>query len=358
VTEAKKFACDGCGALMVWDAEGATLRCPFCAGTKGVPVRGDYVAVEHALENAPDSSKRLETPRVLSCDRCGAKVAVPERVTSLSCAFCGSEQVLETKGEAGRIRPESVVPFAVGAAQAQTKFREWLGKGIFRPKSLRDVASVEAMKGVYVPFWTYDTNTWSRWTAEAGYHYTVHVPVTVRTGESTHTEMRAETRTRWEPAAGERRDSYDDVLVCASVGIDEGRLSGTYPYRLEEVEPYRSEFLAGWAAEEYAVDLPEGWRRARERVNEEEVEKCSDDVPGDEQRNLRVWTQHAGVTWKHLLLPLWIATYFYGKKRYHVLVNGQTGKVAGTKPVSWWRVGAAILLAIAVGAVVTWLVRR
>ncbi len=345
--EARKFACDGCAALMLWDADAKAMRCPFCGGSKCVEVDAAYVAVENALENAPVAKRRQEAPRVLECDRCGAKVAVPEHASALSCTFCGSEHVLERKGDPDRIRPASVVPFAIGLEAARARWKQWLGKGLFRPRALRDSASVEGLKGVYLPFWTYDTRTWSRWTAMAGYRYTV----TVGTGQN----RRTETRTRWVPASGERRDVYDDVLVCASKGVEERRLEKTYPYHLKDAAAYRSEFLSGWAAEEYAVDLPQGWGRAREKVNQDQVSKCGGDVPGDTHMNLRVWTQHAGVTWKHLLLPLWIATYFYREKRFHFLVNGQTGKVAGTAPISWIKVSVAVLIAAALAALIYFL---
>jgi predicted RNA-binding Zn-ribbon protein involved in translation (DUF1610 family) len=345
---AKKFACQGCGALMLWDAEKRALECPFCGGTAAVERDEGYVAVENALEDVPEERRRSDAPKVFTCDRCGSSVRFEGATVSASCPFCGSEHVVERAGDAGRILPASAVPFHVSREAATAKWREWLGRGLFRPRGLRESATAEALKGVYLPFWTYDCRTYSRWTADAGHHYWV----TVRVGNQTQRQM----RTRWVPAAGQRNDVYDDVLVCASRGVDERTLEETYPYGLSACRPYRSEFLSGWAAEEYAVELKEGWDRARRKVNEEEERRCSRDVPGDTQRNLRVWTQHAGVTWKHLLLPLWIASYRYREKTYRFLVNGQTGKVAGTAPVSWVKVTVAVVLAAAVGVGIWWMV--
>jgi hypothetical protein len=209
---------------------------------------------------------------------------------------------------------------------------------------------VEALRGVYVPFWTFDTRTWSRWTAQAGYHYTTTVMVNGRPQTQTHV--------RWVPAAGERRDSYDDVLVCASKGVEERLLRKTYPYALEEAQPFREEYVSGWRAEEYALDLEGGWRAAREEVDAEQVSRCARDVPGDTHTDLRVWTQHADVTWKHLLLPLWVAAYRFRERTWVFLVNGQTGKVSGRAPVSWVRVALAVLLAAGVGALVWWFLER
>jgi DNA-directed RNA polymerase subunit RPC12/RpoP len=342
--EAKKYSCDGCGALMLFDAETGALKCPFCSGTKGIERDASYVPVEHALEGT-EVHARDEAPKVFHCDNCGAEVAFRGETISAACAFCGSDHVVERRGDPHRIRPESVVAFKISLGAARARWKTWIGKGWFRPRALKDLAAVEALKGVYLPFWTYDTDTWSRWTAMAGYHYTVRV------GKTTVV------RTRWVPAAGERRGTYDDVLICASRGADLRLLEKAYPYRLAEAQPYRSEFLSGWGAEEYSVDLREGWNRALLQVNEEERRRCSRDVPGQTQMDLRVWTQHANVTWKHVLLPLWIAAYRFREKRYAFLVNGQTGEVAGRAPVSILKVAIAVVVAAAVGLAAYFLLR-
>jgi hypothetical protein len=165
---------------------------------------------------------------------------------------------------------------------------------------------------------------------------------------------RSEQRTRWEPASGERTGAYDDVLVCGSKGVDPKLLPKVEPFGLDGLAAYRAEYLAGWLAEEYVVDLPEGWAVARERINAMERSACARDVPGDTQSSLRVWTQHHDVTWKHVLLPMFVATYRYAEKTYKFLVNGQTGKVCGTRPVSRWRVAAAIVLGAALVGAAVW----
>lgn len=348
---ARKFACGGCGALMLFDATTGALKCGFCGGTEALPKDDDYSPVEHALEHVPADRQRTEAPKVFRCEDCGAEVAFTGAVVASRCPFCGAEHVVERRGDVGRILPASVLPFAVDRDGACARWRTWLGKGLFRPRKLASLASGEALSGVYVPFWTFDTQAWSRWTAEAGWHYTV----TVSDGRG---GTRHETRTRWEPASGQREDFYDDVPVCASKGVDGKLVRKLEPIDLAGLRPYRAEFLSGWLAEEYVLELPAGWEVARERVNASQVQKCSHDVPGDTQRNLRVWTQHHDVTWKHVLLPVWIATYRYRDKPYRFLVNGQSGKVVGTAPVSPWKVLVAVLLAAAVVAAVVWLVRR
>lgn len=344
---ARKFACGGCGALLLWDAASKGLKCPFCASTAAVERAADFAPVEYALEHVPVERTRADAPKVFHCDDCGAEVRFEGATVADRCPFCGAEHVVERRGDAGRILPESVVPFAVDAAKAREVFRAWVGKGLFRPRGVLARVADEALKGVYVPYWTYDATTWSRWTAMAGWHYTVRVP-DGRGG------TRSEQRTRWEPASGERTGAYDDVLVCGSKGVDPKLLPKVEPFGLDGLVAYRAEYLAGWLAEEYVVDLPEGWAVARERINAMERTACANDVPGDTHASLRVWTQHHDVTWKHVLLPMFVATYRYAEKTYKFLVNGQTGKVCGTRPVSGWRVAIAIVLGAALVGAAVW----
>jgi len=349
--EARKYACAGCGALMLYDPATSALKCGFCGSVQGVAREDGYVAVEYALEHVPDSYRRREAPKVFGCNRCGAQVTFPGSTVAGGCPFCGAAHVIERVGDdETRILPQSVLPFAVDQGRAKEIWKTWLAKGLFRPRRALERAVTDVMKGVYVPFWTYDTRTWSRWTAEAGYTETYTV--------TSNGQTRTMTRTRWQPASGERRGFYDDVLVCASKGVDERLLCKAYPFGLKEAQPYRSEYLSGWAAEEYVVDLPDGWMRAREEVNQREISTCASDVPGDTHRNLRVWTQHADVTWKHLLLPLWIAAYRYEDRLYTFLVNGQTGKVVGKRPVSKLRVAIAVALGALLAGVIYFFARR
>jgi hypothetical protein len=75
-------------------------------------------------------------------------------------------------------------------------------------------------------------------------------------------------------------------------------------------------------------------------------ELCSRDVPGDTHRNLQVSSMYQGRTFKHILVPVWLATYTYGSKSFQVVVNGYTGKMAGEHPLSWVKITLAVLAVI------------
>ena len=147
-----------------------------------------------------------------------------------------------------------------------------------------------------------------------------------------------EQRIRWEPAWGERHDAYDDVLVHASRGLSRELAAKLGTWDMQALVRYRPEYLAGWRAEEYSVDLEQGWTQALTTIEAEEQRRCSGDVPGDTQRDLRVHNTVQDIRWKHILLPMWVSAYLYGGRTYKFAVNGQTGEVQGESPKSGWKI--------------------
>jgi hypothetical protein len=207
------------------------------------------------------------------------------------------------------------------------------------------MAKLQEMGGVYIPFWTFDAWVASRWTAEAGHHY---YETEYYTDQNGNQQSRQVQRTRWEFASGWRKDFFDDVLVCASKGLPQDLVSRLQTFDTKQLTPYQPQFLAGWRAESYAIDLMPAWGSAQESMSATQRGRCAGDVPGDTHRNLSVQNQFSYVTFKHILLPIWIAAYRYNDKPYQFLVNGQTGEVVGRAPWSFWKIFLTIVAVIAV----------
>ena len=349
-----RFPCRNCGAQTSWDPDRDALVCAHCQTAVPVP-RGEGTIVEHALEEAGGAARGFGIDvRVARCARCGAQVTFDERATSKSCVFCGSPQVLEQQANRNALRPESLIPLDVGRATVEKEFRAWLGKLWFRPTALRAMREFRAV-GVYVPYWTFDARVHSDWSADAGYYYWVTEPTLVMVRGRPTMQMRQVRKIRWEPAAGARDDAYDDLLVHASKGLHEELAAELGRFDTKALVPYRPEYLAGWRAEEYAIDLETGFDAGKRAIESSQAARCGGDVPGDTHRNLQVRNRISDVRWKHVLLPLWSLTYTFGGKPYPVLVHGQTGKVVGRAPYSWIKivlcvlaVGALVLLALAI----------
>lgn len=341
-----EFPCGTCGASTSWDPDADAMVCAYCGARVEVP-RGEGAILERALEDAGEAARGFGVElRVARCDECGARVTFEGAATVEACVFCGSSKVLAQEANRNAIRPESLVPLDVGQATVEANFRAWL-KGLwFRPSKLKHADRSQAV-GVYVPFWTFDALVDSAWSADAGYYYYVDETYWATVNGKRERRTRRVRKVRWVPRQGSRRDGYDDLLVNASGGQPRELVEKLGRFQTRGLVPYRPHYLAGWRAEEYAVDLQQGWTRGQAELEESQRGRCAGDVPGDTQRNLRVRNRISDVRWKHVLLPIWSVQYRFSGKLYTVLVHGQTGAVVGEAPWSWVKLG---LLALAIAA--------
>jgi len=314
--------------------------------------RAEGTILERPLHEAGQALRGLGLEvRVSRCGNCGARVSFAETSTSTSCLFCGSPNLLDQEANRNALRPESLIPLDVGKEAVQRHFRRWIQGLWFRPSAIKRVQEFDAL-GVYVPAWTFDARVRSDWSADSGTYYWVPVTYTTTSGGKTVVRTRMERRTRWRPAWGDRVDHYDDIQVIASTGIDPGLAEDLGEFQTGDLVPYRPEYLAGWHAEEYQLDLEGGWDTARDRITSTQRARCAGDVPGDTHRNLRVENHISEVRWKHVLLPVWSLTYAFSGKNYAVLIHGQSGRVVGKAPYSWVKILLAVLaLGLLAGAV-------
>ena len=351
------FPCSSCGAKLAYDATIQALKCPYCGAQQAMPQAPAGLAREIPIEEGMRLAERgYGTPVTqMGCNECGAVVSVVAGEQTATCTFCKSHQVLARETAATPIRPESVVPFKIDKNTAATRFDEWLGSLWFRPSDLRQMVKVEGLAGVYIPYWTFDARVYSTWTAQAGHHYYVDETYTDDQGKQ---QTRKVQHTRWEPASGRRSDVFDDVIICASKGLPHNLGDEFRSFDTKALTPYRPEFLAGWRAEAYAIDLLPAWDTGQRKMASIQESRCAGDVPGDTQKDLQVRNEFSRVTFKHVLMPVWVAAYRYQDKPYQFLVNGQTGEVVGKAPYSIVKIVLFILFIVAVVAAIVVATRR
>ncbi len=347
---ANTFSCPGCGGRAVFDPGSQSLKCPYC-GTETAIEKIIEQPQEYDINQAPSSGQKDwgVKVRVIRCQGCGAETVLEENATSELCAFCGSPHVLTDQSEAG-IAPESVIPFQVTQDQAVSSFRKWLGKRWFAPSKAKRMASLGKISGVSLPHRTYDAQTTSVYTGQEGHYYYVTVPVTVNRNGKQVTEMRQERRTRWSPTHGIVSNNFDDVLVAGSRRLEEHLLSRVRPFDLGLLCRYQPGFLSGFLSEKPSVSLQDGWQEAQEQIDEAMRDLARDDIlsHADEAQVSSLSSEHRGVRYKLTLLPMWLSSFLYKDKSFHVLINGQTGKAGGQAPVSALRVLIAVLIGLAI----------
>ncbi len=327
--------CPSCGAPV----ESLDRFCPTCGAER--PVEAQVV------QAAPQKHFR--------CQNCGAEVGIDPDQRSLTCPFCESNYVVEfSPQQSGRMAPEFVVGFAVTRDGAKEKFRQWIAENsFFRPGDLRNMAIEEKLRGVYLPFWSFSMLARSSWSASIGeYWYRTETYTTTENGK-TVTKTRTVRETEWWPLSGKHHRYYSGYLVSGSRGLPQAEAHRIGPFHLAALKRYRPYFLAGWLSEEYSVGRDEALRACQEEFHRREQRNIASHLPGDTHRSLQVTTSFDHVNSDLILLPIHILNYRYRDKVYRFLVNGQTGKVTGEKPLSWtriWTVVGATLAAIALVA--------
>lgn len=333
-----EFPCNNCGAKLHYDAETETMKCKYCDTQQTIPQHGWDIPIEEGIKIA---SRGFGTPvSQLLCNDCGATVNVARGEQTVKCAFCGSVKVLAREASGNPITPKAIVPFKIDKTSASSKFSKWLGSLWFRPNDLKHMAKVQEMDGVYIPFWVFNALANSDWLAEAGYHYYETEWEINQNGDRVATRVE---KTRWESVRGSRQDYFDGTLVCASKGLPPDLVEKLKTFDTHKLTPYRPEFLAGWQAESYVVELMPAWEKAQKDMGKIQNNRCEGDVPGDEHAHLHVRNKFSHVIFKHVLLPIWISTYRYHDKPYQFLVNGQTGEIVGKAPWSFWKIAGTIL---------------
>lgn len=349
---AQRFPCPSCGGNMVFDPNTQGLFCPYCSSKSEIANENRDIR-EYDFAAAEDEALKDwgEEKRVIKCESCGAETVLNQNSTAEFCSFCGSSYIVNTNLAAG-IAPESLVPFKISREKALGNFKEWINKRFFAPNDLKREYKGQRLRGMYIPFWTYDSDTYSTYSGEAGTYYYETVTEWVEENGQRKMVTRQERRIRWWPTSGTYSRSFDDVLVNASKQIDNSLISSLEPYHLSELVAYKPEFLSGFLAERYSINLKEGWDRAVDEIKSSIRAGVRNQINADEVRNLSISTSYSNIRYKHLLLPVWISSYNYKNKVYRYMVNGQTGEVRGHAPVSPWKIAILILIIAAIAGII------
>lgn len=353
------FPCEGCGADLTFHIGEQQLKCSHCGYEKEIELseeadveeqdfhemlaRMSEMRAERAeQEQGEDDDGRQE----VRCESCGGHTVFTDTLASSECPYCGSPIQLEDAYKAeDRVPVDGVLPFLVEKEQAQENLAAWVKSRWFAPNEFLRRGVQGKFNGVYLPYWTYDSMTGNVYHGQRGEHYWVEVG----TGDN----KRRERRTRWYPASGSFQRFFDDVLVIASRGLPSKLVIRLEPWPLHHVSPFNQEMLAGYLARTYEVELDEGFGEARGRIEAAIEQEVRERIGGDEQRVNSINTHYDAITFKHLLLPVWLLAYRFHEKAYQVMVNAGTGEVQGERPWSWVKITAAVVTAVvAIGAIV------
>ncbi len=352
VLQIQSFPCSSCGAKLEYSPGAARLKCPYCGSEEDIPDGDAVEEIPFTLDiPKPELSQLADNAIEVACPSCRANITfVPPDIAG-KCPFCGTGIVAEGQTAHPVVTPGGILPAKISASQAKTSVQKWINSRWFAPTALKSLAQKEGVQGVYLPFWTCDSQTYSAYDGQRGdyYYRTKSVSRTNSDGETEWVEEQVR-ETSWHHVSGQVDRFFDDILVVGTRQIPEGKLVKLEPWDLSHLVPYSPAYMAGFKAQRSQVGLNDAIARAKLSMDRMIQSDVRDDIGGDEQQVGNVQTNYLDITYKHILMPVWISAYRYRNKQFQVMVNAQTGQVLGERPWSVGKIAAAVIAsAVVVG---------
>ncbi len=330
--QAQTYACPKCGGRMAFDVQQSDLACSYCGYVKETEKRLASDSAEQVMDFIMPTTRAYgwaQSQQRAECSACGAITMLPPGQTADRCANCGSNRFVQSRQVMELIDPQVMALPRIDAKEAAKRARQWLGKGIFAPDDLLLKASGGLhLMPAYYPFWTFDGTLEVNWSCE------------VNVGSNNRTE--------WEHISGAEYEIFDDVLIPGLRKMSISEVRDIEPFNLKDLVEFKPDYLAGWSALTYDAPLSEASNRAQGRIRERVTRFLAMKVAAGRQiRNLQTgggkWVD---MTYKHILLPLYVGNYHYKGKAFRIYVNGQTGKASGEKPHDWVKAALATAMGI------------
>ena len=329
--------------------------CEYCDYQNVIAAKHEIIR-EYNLHNALlelANAKPVSVVEQAHCDACGASFKFAASIHAGECPFCGTD-IVTSLDKTKPIHPKSLLPFLINGKQAHKKFYDWLDELWFAPNEVKKYARNQTkLAGIYIPYWTYDSQTESNYSGSRGVTYYIQRRVEyVQNGRVVSTIKRIP-KIRWTPVRGNVSRFFDDVLIGASLSLPRQILDHLQPWDLENLTPYNEKYISGFQSEFYQVELDEGFDRATRIMDGIIHHDIAFDIGGDHQRIHQIDTHHSDTTYKHCLLPIWSAAFLYRNKSYRFVINGRTGQVQGERPYSYWKIALAVIagLILVVGGI-------
>lgn len=350
------FDCENCGSFLVYSPKSQDLLCKHCGHHYPVPTSPepiqeyDFKSAVRELANlhhaSPDEGK--QTIAITQCPSCGAQFTFQEHEHAGNCPYCATPVIAGT-AHARFIHPRSLLPFIITQTEAIEIYNQWIGSRWFAPSSLKKHSERDdELNGIYLPYWTYDSQTYNPYRGQRGTIYYDRQTYTAYVDGRAVRRTRTVQRIRWRPVSGQVNLHFDDVLIGATKTLPRTIINHLKPWDLDNLVPYSEEYISGFRSELYQITVDQGFLQAENIMENSINQAIRHDIGGDRQRISAVNTHHDSTTFKHTLLPVWSAAFKYRNKTYRYVINGRNGVIQGERPYSWFKIGLAIIAAIAV----------
>lgn len=337
IEEIKDCKCPQCGANMNFDSEVDGLKCDYCGYS--LILNGQKSQIENDFLTATNEDNWKEDAQIASCPNCGSENVVDKDTISCICPFCNTPLVFKLDELKGA-KPDRVIPFKISNKDAVDFYKKWIKNKFFVPMKLKKHIPNPIQSSVYIPSWTFDTNSYCTYKGRLGKTYTT----TVGTGKNRHTV----TRVRWFRISGVHQKIVDDILICSGKQLSQNDLTKLSPFNTNESYVYDNRYLAGHIAEHYNLELKDGWESAKNIIRGQIRSEILSKYYYDRIDYLEFTPIYADIKYKYVLVPVWISNFMYKNKKYIFYVNGESGRITGKYPISVVKVLITVFIVLAI----------
>jgi len=347
MTKQHFFPCEQCGAKLKYSIEQEQLKCPYCTHINVITRKYDNIKEQDYNEKIVELElleDEYEVDTEQKCPNCASLFTQDKDVYSTLCPYCGTAVVNEV-ALYRPIKPQAVLPFKITKKQAQDAFSKWIGSHWFTPSKLKNISKDQiALKAVYMPYWTYDTNTHTQYTGRRGDVYYESQRYTVMVNGRRETRVQDVQKISWTRVSGELYKEFDDVVVSASKSLAHSFDN----WDLGNLVDYDKAYLSGFESEVYTIDLDEGLQNAKIKMLNAIKQDIRYQIGGDKQEITSLKSDYYDITFKHILLPIYSSSFTFDGKTYNYVVNGRDASIKGDRPYSKVKIAFAVLAGICV----------
>ena len=332
MAELFEYKCPNCGGSVEFDSQTQKMKCPYCdsefdvEALKNMDSRLDEEQPdEFKWDNAGgtqwDEGEEAQMS-IFVCKSCGGEIVCDENTAATSCPYCDNPVVMSGR-LSGTLKPEFVIPFKLDKNQAKETLKAYIGKKKFAPKLFGSENKLEEIKGIYVPFWLFDSDA----DAAASFKAT-------RTTTWSDRKYRY-TKTDYYDVFRKGSMSFANIPVDGSSKMADDLMESIEPFNFGEAAPFQTAYLSGYLADKYDVSMEDSIERANARIKSSCEETLRNTVHGYETvmlNNSSVHLSNGGA--KYALYPVWMIHTNYKGEQLTFAMNGQSGKLVGNIPIS------------------------
>ena len=289
----QEFKCPCCGGAIAFDSKIQKMKCPYCDTEFEMDALKGYDA---ELQNEQTDDMEWDTSagsewqegetdglRTYVCKSCGGEIVGDANMAATSCPFCDNPIIMMGQF-AGALKPDLVIPFKLDKKAAKEGLKKHLTGKRLLPKIFKDQNHIDEIRGIYVPFWLFDTEadaniryrgTRTRFWSDSRYDYTETSFYLINRGGSI---------------------GFEKVPVDGDSKIPDDLMESIEPFEISEAVAFQPAYLAGYLADRYDVPKEECIGRAKKRIRRSTEREFRNTVKGyhvidQEKANMEIQDQ-------------------------------------------------------------------